>query len=146
MVDHVRAVAESDAVAVAELLGQLGYSADPVATRDRLARWAADESSAALVWEDGGEVLGVIAVHVCPWFEKDGNWARIVALVVAETARGRGVGRELMSAVERFARQHGCRAVEVSSRSTRTDAHAFYRRLGFVDHCAISARFYRELA
>lgn len=145
MVDHVRAVGEADSATVAELLVQLGYAADPVAVRDRVARWTADDSSAAFVWEDEGEVLGVIAVHVCPWFEKEGNWARIVALVVAETTRGRGVGRALMSAAERFARQNGCKAVELTSRNTRTDAHAFYHRLGFTDQNVRSTRFYREL-
>lgn len=110
-----------------------------------MARWTVDDSSAAFVWEDEGEVLGVIAVHVCPWFEKEGNWARIVALVVAEASRGRGVGRELMSAAERFARQNGCQAVELTSRNTRTDAHAFYRRLGFADQNVKSTRFHREL-
>ena len=98
-----------------------------------------------MVWEDSGVVSGVIAVHVCPWFEKEGCWARVIALVVADSARGRGAGRELMAAAERFARQRGCAAIEVSGRGTRTGAHAFYRRLGFEDRCATSARFYREL-
>ena len=145
MVDRIRAVRPGDAPAVAELLGQLGYPADPVAVRERLVRWAADGSSAALGWEESGVVLGVIAVQVCPWFEKDGYWARVTALVVADSARGRGIGRELMFAGERFARRKGCAAIEVSSRRTRTGAHAFYRRLGFQDRCAVSARFYREL-
>lgn len=45
--------------------------------------------------------------------------------------RGRGVGRQLWSATESFARQTGYRKLVIQVRASNTAARAFYRRLGF---------------
>ena len=87
----------------------------------------------------------LIAVHVCPFFERDGSWARIVALVVAEQARDRGVGARLLVSAESFARSRGCLRMEVTSGDRRLDAHGFYRRHGFVDQAGRSSRFLRDV-
>ena len=78
-------------------------------------------SSAAYVAEEGDDVLGVIAVHVCLFFEPDGFWDRIVALVVSDRARGRGIGSQLVAAAESFAATRRCVRMEVTSGET-TDA------------------------
>ncbi|WP_346660175.1 GNAT family N-acetyltransferase [Amycolatopsis sp. QT-25] len=53
------------------------------------------------------QVAGQVAVHVFPFFERTGNTGRIVALVVDEQARRRGIGDHLMTAAESFAARHG---------------------------------------
>ena len=45
--------------------------------------------------------------------------------------RGRGVGRELWSATELFARQAGYRKLAIQVRASNLAAQGFYRRLGF---------------
>ncbi|MQM28625.1 GNAT family N-acetyltransferase [Glycomyces albidus] len=141
----VRPVRAADAAAVGELLRQLGYPQDdPAATAARIESWNADPSSAAFAAEDGG-VLGVVAVHVCPFFERPGAWGRIVALVVADGARGRGIGGRLVAAAESFAAGRGCVRMEVTSNDRREDAHAFYRGRGYIDQAGHSSRFLRDL-
>jgi GNAT superfamily N-acetyltransferase len=54
-----------------------------------------------------------------------------MALIVADGARDRGVGRDLLRAAEAWARDRGCEALMVATRVTRTDAHRFYRREGY---------------
>lgn len=143
---EIRPARGADAAAVNELLGQLGYPQDgPAATAARLQAWGDDPASAAYVADAGGELLGVIAVHVCPSFERDGAWGRITALVVAERTRGRGVGSRLVAAAESFAADHGCLRMEVTSADRRTDAHAFYRSLGYTGQAGLSSRFLRDL-
>jgi GNAT superfamily N-acetyltransferase len=51
-------------------------------------------------------------VHICPFFERDGSWARIVALVVSDRARGQGIGSRLVATAESFATTNGCLRME----------------------------------
>ncbi len=143
---QIRPARPADAATVAELLDQLGYPQDgPATTADRIRAWAEDSDSAAYVAEADGAVLGVIAVHLCPFFERTGSWGRIVALVVSEQARGQGVGGRLVAAAESFAADHGCVRMEVTSSNHRDDAHAFYRSRGYLDQTPRSSRFFRDL-
>lgn len=142
----IRPAQRADAPAVNELLDQLGYPQDgQAATAHRIQTWAEDPSSAAYVAEAGDELLGVIAVHACPFFERDGSWGRIVALVVSDRARRGGVGSQLVAAAESFAATRGCLRMEVTSRDRRHDAHEFYRRRGYLDLAGQSSRFLRDL-
>ena len=65
--------------------------------------------------------------------QRDGPAARLTALVVREDARGRGVARALVAAVEAAAREAGCVELHVTTANHRADAHAAYRALGFED-------------
>lgn len=64
-----------------------------------------------------------------------GPYLRITALAVAEHARGNGVGRRLVRAVESFGVDNGCRWVELTSgrRPDREAAHRFYPAMGYQD-------------
>ncbi|MGW5366087.1 GNAT family N-acetyltransferase [Actinopolymorpha pittospori] len=143
---RIRPAHHADASAVNELLDQLGYpQVGGAVTANRIQSWAEDPSSAAYVAEAGDDLLGVIAVHVCPFFERDGSWGRIVALVVSDRSRGRGVGSGLLAAAESFAATRGCLRLEVASADRRLDAHEFYRRRGYIDQAGRSSRFLRDL-
>lgn len=143
---RIRLAHPDDAAAVDELLGQLGYPQDDTAaTAARIQAWRHDPASAAYVADAGGDLHGLVAVHVCPFFERTGSWARIVAIVVADRSRGQGVGGRLMAEAETFATRNGCVRVEVTSADRREDAHAFYRRLGYLDQTGGSSRFLRDL-
>jgi predicted N-acetyltransferase YhbS len=142
----IRVARAADAPAVNELLHQLGYAQDDAAaTVARIQSWADDPSSSALVAEADGEVVGVVAVHTCPYFERTGLWGRIVALVVSDRARGRKIGGQLVTAAETFAAERGCVRMEVTSANRRQDAHGFYQALGYVDQTERSSRFLRDL-
>jgi GNAT superfamily N-acetyltransferase len=142
----VRPADENDTKAVEELLAQLGYSQPGHgAIADRIRAFDQDPSCAVFVAEADSEVVGVIAVHVCPFFEHAGSWARIVALVVSDRSRSHGIGTELVAAAESFAAGRGCLRMEVTSSDHRTAAHAFYRRRGYVDQEGTSSRFLRDL-
>jgi GNAT superfamily N-acetyltransferase len=109
----IRPARGTDADAVNELLDQLGYPQEGrTATAARIQTWLDDPASAAYVADTRGELLGVIAVHICPFFERDGSWARIVALVVSDRARGQGIGSRLVATAESFATTNGCLRME----------------------------------
>lgn len=142
----IRLARGTDAEAISELLDQLGYPQDGhAATAARIQAWAEDPAGAAYVAEADGDLLGVIAVHITPFFERAGTWARIVALVVADQARGQGVGSQLVAAAESFAASRGCVRMEVTSADRRLDAHRFYQGRGYTVQTGRSSRFLRNL-
>lgn len=96
--------------------------------------------------DDDGRLIGVAALHVTPILEITGKFGRLVALVVDETARGRGVGRALMAAIEKRALAAGCLFMEVTSSRHRHSAHLFYESLGYLDTQDRSRRFLRPLS
>lgn len=131
----IRPAAPSDAGAVAALAGELGYptTAEAIETHlRRIRRAAPGQPAAVLVAELVGTSDIVGWVHVCvPADLVKTDVADIWGLVVAATQRGLGIGRSLMAAAEAWAIDQGCRQVRLRSGSHRTEAHAFYRRLGY---------------
>jgi GNAT superfamily N-acetyltransferase len=55
----------------------------------------------------------------------------IEALIVAESARGFGLGKQLMLGSFKLAADHGITTLRLRSNVKRTDAHKFYEPLGF---------------
>jgi GNAT superfamily N-acetyltransferase len=145
----IRPAGPQDAPGVAALLAELGYpggSAEQV--RDRLARWAGAKNAVVLVADvagRAGRLAGAVAVTAIPYFEHDGSWGRIVALVVAGESRGLGIGRLLVRAAEQVALDLGCLVMEVTSARNRAEAPAFYRAVGYQDRCPASARYLKDL-
>lgn len=75
----------------------------------------------------GAALISVDAVSVAL-----GGLTMSVVLIVEESVRHRGVGREIVSAVARYADEAGADAVTVSLAPGNRDAHRFFARLGFV--------------
>jgi GNAT superfamily N-acetyltransferase len=142
----IRDAGAGDAAGVAALLVELGYPENGVEdVRGRLATWSREAAGAVLVAEEGGRVVGTVAVAAIPYLERGDRWGRIVALVVSPQRRGQGVGRRLVEAAEEAAVGYGCVTMEVTSARRRTESHAFYRRLGYDDWCDRSARYLKDL-
>jgi RimJ/RimL family protein N-acetyltransferase len=141
----IRPARFADGPSVARLMTELGYPQPPQDADAWLAGWSGDPRAIVLVAELDGSLAGVIAAHAVPYLERSGSFVRVVALVVDRTRRRAGVGRRMLDAVEGWAADLGCRDIEVTSRRSRDDAHAFYRALGFEDACGRSALFRRPL-
>ena len=127
-----RAAGPDDAAALARLAGELGYVTKTDAMTRRLARVLADAEHRVLVAEgsSGGAVTGWLQVHLTKIIDSEPR-GEIVGLVVASDARGRGIGRQLVVAAEAWTRARSAASVGVRCNTARTEAHAFYERLGF---------------
>jgi len=139
---EVREATEADAAALVPLLDELGYPSEEKAVARRLATLAADKASDLWIAERDGTAVGFVSTYVNALVTRDARLCRITAMAVATEAQGAGVGRALIDRVEQEARRAGCDRIEVTSAHRRTEAHAFYERLGFE---ATSRRFIREI-
>lgn len=128
----LRAAEPKDAEAIAELSRQLGYPSQVGETLARLQRVAQHPATHAVYVAQGagGELLGW--VHVFASFHVESEpFAEIGGLVVAEPARGSGVGAALVGRAEEWALDRGLDAIRVRSNVIRERAHRFYERAGF---------------
>jgi GNAT superfamily N-acetyltransferase len=126
----IRPATPDDAERIAGLFTDEGYPAGPSDIVERLERFAS-EHSRVVVADNGGEVLGFVAVHALPRFEHSDRILRIMALVVDAGVRERGVGRMLMEEAERLGREVGAAFAEVTAGHHRPDARRFYEDLGY---------------
>jgi GNAT superfamily N-acetyltransferase len=129
----IRPAIAADAAAIAPLLGQLGYPTTTDTVRARLESILAHADYATWVAADeDGRVLGFAGACTGLYYERDGRYARLLALVTDAQVRGRGAGAALAEAVEGWARSRGAGAVLVNSGLHRSAAHRFYARRGYV--------------
>ena len=85
------------------------------------------------VAEVSGRVVGLAGVFVHLALEYDGNYGRLLGLVVDEPFRGQGIGQKLLDQTERWLRERGVNRLTLTSGKQRTEAHKFYRRLGYAE-------------
>lgn len=139
----VREAVLTDAPDVQRLLAMLGHEMPSGKPEARLAAFLEGGDRVLVATLTGSEaIVGAITLHVTTVLHRPGPIGRFTALIVDETARGRGVGTALVRAAERHFESQGCALIEVTSNRKRTDAHAFYEGLGYT---ATSFRFARTL-
>ena len=85
-----------------------------------------------LVAEDGGEIVGYVAVGRATRLESNRHVADIRGLAVAPDHQGRGLGRALVEAALDAARERGARKVTLRVLGPNTAARALYESCGFV--------------
>jgi GNAT superfamily N-acetyltransferase len=126
----LRVATAADAERIAALFTEEGYPAGPSDIVERLGRFGSEDSR-VIVADNGGEVLGFVAVHALPRFEHSDRIVRIMALVVDAGERGRGIGRLLMEEAERLGRDVDAAFAEVTAGRHRPDALRLYEELGY---------------
>ena len=85
-----------------------------------------------VVAELEGRVVGTLQLIFIPSISYQGGLrAQVESVRVDTPLRGQGIGRQMMEwAIER-ARLRGAHLMQLTTHSTRLDAHRFYERLGF---------------
>ena len=125
----IRDARPADAAAIAALIVALGYEVSAGEVRTRLA--ALRKAGQTALVADRGGLLGVLTTSVMTVLHRPRPVGRISMLVVAEAARGEGLGRALVTAAEARLAAAGCGLIEVTSNAKRLRAHAFYEKLGY---------------
>ena len=131
----IRPAIESDLHAAFKLMAELGY---PDLT---IARFAEIYSSVQkhpamtlIVAEDDGEVVGLASISRRPQLRLASDLITIDELVVADNARGVGLGRALLEHVKAMAGSSGARRLELeTNRARESYRRRFYVKNGFTE-------------
>ena len=134
----IREAALTDLPAILAMLAEDTIPADretdPADPRYRAAfdTIAADPNQMLVTAEIDGRVIGTLQLSFIPGLSFRGAWrGQIEAVRIASDLRGHGLGAKLIDwAVERC-RARDCFMVQLTSSNARTDAHRFYKRLGW---------------
>jgi ribosomal protein S18 acetylase RimI-like enzyme len=94
-------------------------------TREEIARKLAHDPDLCLVAEEDGQLVGTVLGGF------DGRRGMVYHLAVAETHRGRGLGRALMHEQEARFRAKGCLKYYLLITPENNDVVEFYARLGW---------------
>jgi GNAT superfamily N-acetyltransferase len=139
MTATIRAATRADVPTIVRLLADdpLGASRE---TPDDLApyddafdRILAEPQHRLVVAELDGAVVGTLHLTILPGLSRRGaNRGLVEAVRVDSAVRSAGLGGQLLTWAIETARESGCTLVQLTTDASRTDAHRFYERLGFV--------------
>lgn len=135
----IRPATEDDLPAIVAMLAD-----DPLgATRESpddltpyvtaLKRLVEDPNQHVVVAVREGRVVGTLQLTIVAGLSRKGATRSIIEGVrVHSDERGSGLGTQFIEWAIDQSRAEGCQMVQLTSDVTRTDAHRFYERLGFV--------------
>lgn len=138
----LRRAKAADVAAIVDLLAadQLGATRDAVRTAGDLAAYQRafgvidqDPAHILVVAESGQDIVATMQLSFIPGLARRGALrAQIEAVRVHEAYRSLGLGAAMFAWAIDEARQRGCALVQLTTDKSRTGAHRFYERLGFV--------------
>jgi GNAT superfamily N-acetyltransferase len=138
----VRPATEADVPRIVELIhlgaveGQSGEDLGPPLPEAYRGAFHAIETSPVqqiVVAELEGAVVGTLSfIYLYNIAYRARSVAQLESVHVAPEFRSRGIGEAMVQWAIEEARRLGCGRVQLTSNRARTDAHRFYRRLGFV--------------
>jgi len=138
----LRQAKADDLPAIVDLIAadQLGAARDGVRTAEDLAAYRRafrtieqDPAHMLVVAESGQDIVATMQLSFIPGLARRGALrAQIEAVRVHEAYRGHGLGAAIFAWAIDEARQRDCALVQLTTDKSRTGAHRFYERLGFV--------------
>lgn len=145
----IRPLKPSDIAAVMQLHRELGWNpafhADGSTLKQRLEALITEESALLLVAELGDRVVGYIHGEIVAYLLFAGREMLVSELFVMADARGHGVGKALMNAIETEAVKRKCFRISVlNSRERESYKRGFYPALGYEER-SHTANFTKRL-
>ncbi|MCX5049490.1 MULTISPECIES: GNAT family N-acetyltransferase [unclassified Streptomyces] len=135
---EIRAATADDVAAMVALLADDPLGAQRESPDDltpylsALERLTSDPNQYLVVAVRQGHVVGTLQLTIIPGLSRRGATRSIIEGVrIHADERGGGLGTRLIQWAVDESRRQGCQLAQLTSDTTRTDAHRFYERLGF---------------
>lgn len=128
---QIRPAKLEDSCAIAKIsTNELGYDCSSVFVRKKLSGLDLSREAVLVALSDNC-VIGYIHIEKYDtlYFE---TLANVLGLAVVGSSQRNGAGRLLIDAAEKWARSIGAAGIRLNSGCTRTEAHKFYRAVGFI--------------
>lgn len=129
---RIRTLQQEDAAAVARLAVELGYPASEAVITPRIQRLLQHPDHSAFIATENHQPIGWLHLFINYPLESE-PCAEIAGLVVTESHRGRGVGRQLLGAARQWAAERELQSLRVRCQIRRSRAHHFYQANGFTE-------------
>ncbi|UXS60537.1 GNAT family N-acetyltransferase [Staphylococcus ureilyticus] len=115
------------------LYEDLGYPTIEEDLVNRLNKIYSHEDYYLLLLIKDDVIIGLSGMCKMLFYEKNGEYMRLLAFVINSSYRGKGYGTLLLKESEILATQLGCKAITLNSgnREERDNAHSFYKSNGF---------------
>lgn len=129
----IRQATPADVPALAALMNELGYTTTVAEMQARYELIQSHPDHATWVAVCHNEVAGMTGLIKNIYYEKNGLYIRVGALVVSSAYRKMGLGKALLQKAADWANELGIKQLYLNSgnREERKEAHAFYQHLGF---------------
>jgi GNAT superfamily N-acetyltransferase len=156
MATKIRKATPQDAPQLTVLLKEIGwfelFESEPLEqagsrVKSQIERCLADSSHSLFVAEASeGSIVGYGSVHWLPYLFMRGPEGYVSELFVRESARGQGVGKQLLQAIDAEARARGCVRLSLSNlRSRESYQRQFYVKAGWEERGEAANFIYRIL-
>ncbi|WP_374046217.1 GNAT family N-acetyltransferase, partial [Rhizobium favelukesii] len=110
----------------------LGSSSRPTDYLRAFERLATSRDQTLYVAERDGKVVGTFQTMIVTSLVGRGSSSMIIEAVQTRgDMRGQGIGAQMIEFAIAEAKRRDLRLVQLASNASRTDAHRFYKRLGF---------------
>lgn len=139
----IRPVSIEDADAVCAICSEdLGYHCEVSLVKEKI-EMLSDSREAVYIAVADDIIAGYVHVEKYDtlYFE---TMANLLGLAVRAEYQHNGIGKALVLAAEAWAAQNGIKMMRLNSGASRTDAHNFYRHLGY-DSEKAQMRFMKRL-
>jgi GNAT superfamily N-acetyltransferase len=81
------------------------------------------------------KIMATAAITICPDLSENlKSFAVAENIIIDVNFRNKGYGRNLLEFIEVFAKQKNCYALSFLSSKHRTNAHEFYKKLGYMTY------------
>jgi GNAT superfamily N-acetyltransferase len=129
----IREFQPKDITYLTELTNELGYDTTEEQMTERMNTIMKLDNYWTFVAVIDKKVVGYMGLNKNYFWEQDGHYLRVQALVVSNNFRRLGVGQKLINSTEQLARQTNTKFILLNcgNRDERQSAHQFYLKLGF---------------
>lgn len=132
----IRPAAPGDIAGLVQLLEALfgieaDFDFDPAKQAQGLRLLLADTRACVLVADDAGAVVGMCTAQTVISTAEGGPVGWVEDVAVADSHRGRGLGRKLLAELEHWAQAHGLTRLQLLADRDNAAALAFYERVGW---------------
>lgn len=123
----------SDINALASLITQLGYNTTEQEFKERYCKIEKHSDYKTLIGFIGNKIVAMAGLQRGMFYESDGTYIRILALIVDREFRKTGIAKKIIESVELWAKEINATALLLNcgNREERDIAHLFYNKMGF---------------
>ncbi|WP_105965612.1 GNAT family N-acetyltransferase [Staphylococcus chromogenes] len=117
-----------------KLYDDLGYPTNKNELKKRLKQITNHGDYFVLLLIKENKIIGLSGMCKMMFYEKNGEYMRILAFVIHSDFRKRGYGKKLLADSEKLARKLNCKIITLNSgnRNERLVAHKLYKNSGYV--------------